>query len=412
MRNHPLIRTLLGLRGNPRACVYTEPLWGIPFSLFSPFMSVYMAALLLTDRQIGLVASVFALFQAATALLSGAVTDKLGRRRTSLIFDLISWSVPCLLWAFSQNFWWFMVAAAFNGINQIVANSWTCLLVEDAEQSALVNIFTLVHICAQLGVIFAPIAAIMVNSMTIIPAMRIIFVFAFLSMTTKFVILFIFCDETAVGKVRMAETKGRSLFHVMSGYGGIVRRIFKSRGLVLSLTLITLFAATNMIMINFFGLYATLNLLIPYHVLAFFPIVRAVIMAIFMFGLQRFLSRFGICRPMLVGVTLYAVSHVALILPFPAYFSVLAYVILEACAYSLVMPRRDSVTTILIDPEERARITGLIMSLSFTITIPLGALAGLMSDMDRRLPFITNMTIFAIAFVVIALNKRFITQKT
>ena len=29
-KQHPLISTLVNLEGNPRACVYTEPLWGIP----------------------------------------------------------------------------------------------------------------------------------------------------------------------------------------------------------------------------------------------------------------------------------------------------------------------------------------------------------------------------------------------
>ena len=44
-KNHAMIRTLLGLRGNPRACVYTEPLWGIPYNLFIPYASLYMLAL-------------------------------------------------------------------------------------------------------------------------------------------------------------------------------------------------------------------------------------------------------------------------------------------------------------------------------------------------------------------------------
>ena len=37
MKNHPLVRALLELRGNPRACVFTEPLWGVPYNLYMPF---------------------------------------------------------------------------------------------------------------------------------------------------------------------------------------------------------------------------------------------------------------------------------------------------------------------------------------------------------------------------------------
>ena len=45
---HPLIVTLRSLHGNVRGIVFTEPLWGIPYNLFAPFVSVYMVALGLT----------------------------------------------------------------------------------------------------------------------------------------------------------------------------------------------------------------------------------------------------------------------------------------------------------------------------------------------------------------------------
>ena len=104
MLDHPFIKTLRNMRGNVRACVYTEPLWGIPFNLYAPYVSVYMLALGLTDSQIGLVTTIGMVCSVFWTLLSGAITDKLGRKRTTLIFDIISWSVPCLIWAVAQDF--------------------------------------------------------------------------------------------------------------------------------------------------------------------------------------------------------------------------------------------------------------------------------------------------------------------
>jgi hypothetical protein len=52
---HSSITTLRSFRGNARGCVYTEALWGIPFNLYAPYVSVYMLALGLTDGQIGLI---------------------------------------------------------------------------------------------------------------------------------------------------------------------------------------------------------------------------------------------------------------------------------------------------------------------------------------------------------------------
>ncbi len=99
IRQHPLIITLFNLEGNPKASVYTEPLWGIPYNLFIPYASVYMLALGVSDAQIGMIASLGLLIQPIFALISGAITDKYGRRLTTLISDLLSWSIPCLIWA-------------------------------------------------------------------------------------------------------------------------------------------------------------------------------------------------------------------------------------------------------------------------------------------------------------------------
>ena len=77
-----------------RACVYTEPLWGIPYNLYTPYVSVYMLALGLTDAQIGLIVTISLVLQIFSSLMGGVVTDKLGRRKTTFIFDTISWSIP------------------------------------------------------------------------------------------------------------------------------------------------------------------------------------------------------------------------------------------------------------------------------------------------------------------------------
>ncbi|MDR0722389.1 MAG: MFS transporter [Treponema sp.] len=88
--SNPLIKTLLELRGNPRACVYTEPLWGLSMNLCLPYASVYMIALGLSDVAIGCITTVYLFSQVVFAFLSGPITDKLGRRKTTAVFDFIA----------------------------------------------------------------------------------------------------------------------------------------------------------------------------------------------------------------------------------------------------------------------------------------------------------------------------------
>ena len=407
MKNHPLIQSLLALRGNPRACVYTEPLWGIPNSLYMPFAAVYMSALMLTDRQIGLVASVIMFFRAVAAVLSGAVTDKFGRRKTTFFLDLLAWSTPCLLWAFSQNFWWFMVAASFNGLWQITDTSWNCLLVEDAQKSQLVNIYSWVHISGQLAVFFAPLSGLLVNKLTLVPAMRILYLFSFCSMTAKFYLLYRFSSETQVGITRQKEAAQVSLFRLISGYGAIVKKVFRSPEMRLSLTINALFTITGMVMANFFGLYTTQNLAVPPHVLAYFPIIKSVIILTFFFFIQSKIARFGFKIPILIGVGFYILSHVILITAQGGGLAVpIIYAVCEAFAHGLVMPRKDSIVALFLDDKERARIMSVMTVIILGISIPFGFLAGMASDVNRKLPFVINIVIFLGAFLVIVTNRR------
>lgn len=92
-----LLRTLIELRGNPRACTYTEPMWGLSMNLCLPYATVYMLALGMNDVQVGIVTSIYMFSQMVFAFLSGAIIDKMGRRKSTAIFDFLAWSLPCLI---------------------------------------------------------------------------------------------------------------------------------------------------------------------------------------------------------------------------------------------------------------------------------------------------------------------------
>ena len=362
---------------------------------------------MLSDSQIGLIASIFMFSRTITAIFSGAITDKLGRRLTTFIFDTASWAIPCLLWALSQNFWWFVVAAAFNGLMQIPHTSWMCLLIEDAKKESLVRIFSLLHLFGQAAVIFAPLAALMVNQLSVVPALRILYFFSFVSMTTKFILLYKYGDETEVGKTRMRETKDMSIWQIMSGYGGIYKRIFASRDMILALVMMTVFSITGMVSGSFFGLYVTGTLLIPEHFLAYFPIVRSLVIVAFLFLLQPKIDKFGFRNPMLIGLIIFIASIILLILtPERSLPLLIAFIFIDAVAFSFVMPRTDSLTQILIEPSERARINGLMMVIVLGLSIPFGYLAGWLSEMDRRYPFILIGAFLVAMLVIIAASKK------
>lgn len=145
-------------------------MWGLSMALVLPYASVFMLALGVRDQQIGLLATISMLSQVVFGLLSGVITDKLGRRMTTAAFDIVAWVIPCLIWAFAQNFWWFLVASVINGAWQVTQNSWDCLLVEDVPRAELTKVYSLVKVAADCSALFAPIAAVLVAQFGLVPA--------------------------------------------------------------------------------------------------------------------------------------------------------------------------------------------------------------------------------------------------
>ena len=322
-----------------------------------------------------------------------------------------------MIWALSQNVWWFVVAGMFNATLQVTENSWTCLLIEDAGKSQIINIYTGVYVAGQLAVFFAPISGLLVNSLTLVPAVRILYLFACISMSAKMIILYKYCDETKIGITRLRETAGQSIFKILSGYGAIAKKVLGSAQMRTALALNALFTITSTIMMNFFGLYATQNLMISEFFLSIFPIIRSAILLCFFFFLQSAVSKRGYKIPMITGIALYLLSHVVL-LSTPASAGsgmavvfAISYTVLEACAHGLVMPRKDSIVALFIEEDERARINSVMTMAVLAINIPFGYLSGYLSDMDRRLPFILNAIIFTSVAVLIVLSQNLSAKK-
>jgi DHA1 family tetracycline resistance protein-like MFS transporter len=401
MKNHSLITSLISLRGNPRGCVYTEPLWGIPFHLYSPYVSIYMIALGLAEKQIGLILSISWGFQIVLALLSGAVTDKLGRRRTTLIFDLLSWTIPALIWAVAQNFWYFLAAGIINSVWRIVHNSWSCLLVEDAKPGQLVDIYTWIYIANLLVGFVAPLAGVLIGIFSLVPTMRGLYAFAAFMFTLKAVVTYWMTEETAQGKVRLQETRDQSIFHVLSGYKGVLYELLRTPLTLYTAGIMLVISISSLISGNFWAIIVTEKLHIPAENIAFFSFIKSAIMLVFFFVVMPRLNKMHFKVPMVVGFLGFVTSQVVLITtPELGYPSLILSVFLEACSFAAVSPLVDQMMVLTISARERARIQSILYVGIILLTSPFGWIAGTLSEIHKDLPFVLNIVLFAMGAVL------------
>ena len=407
MNNHSLITTLKSLRGNPRGVVFTEPIWGIPYNLYAPYVSLFMLALGLSDKQIGAIVSISWGFQIIMALLSGVITDKLGRRLTTMIFDIASWSLPALISALAQNYWWFLAAAVINSVWRVTHNSWTCLVVEDADPRQLVDIYSWIYIANIMVGFIAPLAGAFIAAFSLVPTMRGLYIFAAVMFTVKAIATYQMTEETRQGKVRIHETRHQSVLDVLGEYKGVLSTLLHTPQTLYTGGLLLVLGISSMISGSFWAIIVTEKIHIPAQNLAVFPFIKSAIMLGFLFLVMPRISKLHFKLPLLIGFLGYVLSQFLLVTaPDQGYFFLVISIILEACCFATVGPLVDQMVALTIDPKERARIQSMIYVGTIMITSPFGWIAGTLSEINRSLPFILNIALFASGAVLAILAGR------
>ena len=402
IRYHPLIDLLFTLKGNPRVCVFIEPLWGIPHYLIAPFTALYMTALGVSKLQIGIALSIALFAQIPCAFFGGIIADKLGRKRATMLGDFIGWVVPCAIWACAQNYWFFLAAMVFNSFEQINQTAWVCLLVEDAPEKDILNIWNLILIAGLLAVFVSPISGALLLRFSLIPIMRFLYAFFSINMLIKCFITYKYTTETEQGRKRKLETKGVNPLELIPGNLRLIPEIFRNHGTLCTLIIMVITNVTLMISSNFYSIYATENLGIPENRLAYLPIIRACIMLLFFFIIQHKLAKFRTKGPLSTGLAIYICNQLLLILsPQNTIIPLIIYTFLDAVAFALVYPRKELMTAVLVDKQERARIVAILTTLMIGFAIPFGFISGWLAKQDGRFPFILNLGFYLLAFVVI-----------
>jgi len=405
--NHPFITTLKNLRGNVRGCVYTEPLWGIPYNLYAPYVSVYMLAFGLSDSQIGLITSIGMALQVFWTLMSGAITDKLGRKRTTLIFDILSWSVPCLIWAAAQDFTYFVVAAAVNSVWRVTHNSWQCLLVEDTDPDLLVDVWSWIYIGGLIAAFVSPLTGLLIDRFSLIPTMRGLYLLAFAMMTAKFLIMNCMVTETHQGGVRMRETRHQRLLAVLGESQSVLRQVLRTPVTLVTGGLIVIVGIYRLIQGTFWSILVTEKLQIPPEQMAIYPFIRSMTMLLFFFLVMPRLRRMDLRKPMAFGFVGLIVSQVVLLAVPPGNRVLLAVAtILEACSVPTATTLLDKLVVLAVDAQERARVMAILYAMVLVLTSPFGWIAGRLSEVNRRLPFVLTIALVGVGLGLIYVAGR------
>jgi len=250
----------------------------------------------------------------------------------------------------------------------------------------------------------APISSILVSRFTLIPAIRILYVNAFIVMTAKILLLYFLCTETKRGLIRIEESRGKSIFTLAAGYSGVIKIILQSRATIFSLVITVLVGIVGLINTTFWQVIVNKKLLVAEPLLPFFSALRSIVSIAFLFLLAPRLTWGLLKLPLLLGFASYFIGQTILILApvegFLKYIILCVSIVFDGFGSGALMMLAGSLLALSVNPEERARILAIVHMIIMAITSPFGWIGGMLSDISRNLPFAMNLCLLAAGFCV------------
>ncbi|MFS0856338.1 MFS transporter [Paenibacillus taichungensis] len=394
------MKLLQDLPRNPRYSILLEPVWAIPGTIVLFYAPLYMKEAGLSDIEIGLINSVNLYFAFIFQLFAGSITNKLGRKRTTLIFDLIAWSVPMFIWAFSQNFWLFLIAYLLNATSKFVTVSFNCLIIEDVEEHKRSKVFAILNMIITGAGVLTPIAGVVIADFGIVPTLASIYFVGGILMTVMFFIRNRYTDETTVGKELMGmHSQTRVIQSLASSLRLFGKSFYKRR--LLPIVLITVLS--NLILqLNFFQvIFFKEQLKFNDQIISFIPVVTAVtVMLLYLVIIPR-LKRRSEEKYVSFSIILSTVGAILfLLIPAGNIAMLFLTLIVLAAGNFILQTYRDSLLMNRLGTHEKADMFSAVQTVMTLTAIPSGYLTGLLYHYNPMLLFSVILVLYIVLMVI------------
>ena len=382
-----------------------EPFWSIFGVVIIFYLPLYMKELGLLEVQMGIINTTGLFIAFIWHLFAAPITNRLGRKKTVFIFDLIAWTIPMFIWAVAQNFWYFLIAAVINATVRVVYIAWFCLVIEDTPFQKRSRVFGILYIINAVAGMLMPVMGYFIARYGTVSSMRVVYSAGMISMTLMFIIRNRLVSETKAGKELMKRHSSISILQSMKNYLDIILRTRKNKKIIL---LIMIYITTNLIIsINFFFvLYLRDKLYFSEKIIFVIPGVSAAInIFLYIFILPR-VRKFSEEKILTAGFSIATLGALLfLLIPKSNILFLLITTSILAIGFFVMQTFRDSVLMNSLGEHEKADVYSAVQTLTVLVCIPSGYLSGLAYSIDPILPFIAILTLFVIS---VAISSRLI----
>ncbi|WP_424951734.1 MFS transporter [Deinococcus sp.] len=370
------LRALSGLPRNARNAILTEPLWAIFGTVVMYYAPLYMRGVGLTSTQIGLLGSLTLAFSFLFQMLAAPITNRAGRKRTTLVGDLISWTLPMFVWAFAQSFTAFVLAAILSAAGRIVSVSWSLLVIEDVDPPQRPRVFGILNLIVTGCGLLTPLVGLLMSHYGVTPTLRGVYFLGGVGMTAMFFWRNAITDETASGVAAMRRVRELSAWESLRHTAEVVGNLHQFPGLIGVSVFYALTVFTEQL-----GLFQILFLREALHfgvqALSYVPVVAAVVTGLlYVLALPR-LAGLPVVRTLVLSRAAGLIgTGLLLLVPAGHLGGMLAVVGLLGGATFLTQTYRDAALFARLPGTGTADLYSAVQTLTMLCSVPAAALAG------------------------------------
>ena len=214
---------------NARICLGTFPFWAVPYTIYIYYLSLYLMERGISSSEIASLMTVANASALVFSVVAAPVVDRMGRRNATLVFDLLSSALPCLLFLISGNIVVALIAQMATGMNRIMSTGYYLLMIENTEESNSVSAMNWFNIILVGAGLTTPLAGIVVSRMGVLDGERLFLIISFVCMTVQAIVRHVLVTETPTG-IAVKNSKNRfSLSETVRDYGKTIRYMVSNR---------------------------------------------------------------------------------------------------------------------------------------------------------------------------------------
>ena len=217
------------LEKNARACIACFPFWAVPYTIYTYYLSLFLMEQGLSSALMATLMTVANASALVFSLVASPIVDRLGRRKATLIFDLLSSPLPCVIYLVSGSAVAAIVAQAMFGMNRIMSTGYYLLMIEDtndANSVSAMNWFNIILVGAGLT---TPIAGLVVSRLGLMQGERLFLILSTVSMTVQAVVRHLLVKETPTGLRIMKSRSNMSVKTMIRDYGRTISYMVHNR---------------------------------------------------------------------------------------------------------------------------------------------------------------------------------------